>query len=46
VKKNVDLGVKFLPDKSPVLATAVKEGHAKIVGAVYRLEDGRVVFDD
>jgi carbonic anhydrase len=45
VKKNVELGVSLLPAQSPVLAKAVKEGHAKIVGAVYQLEDGRVVFD-
>jgi carbonic anhydrase len=45
VKKNVELGVSLLPAQSPVLAKAVKEGRAKIVGAVYHLEDGRVVFD-
>jgi carbonic anhydrase len=45
VKANVELGVKALAAKSPVLAKSVKEGRVKIMGAVYNLEDGRVVFD-
>jgi len=45
VKANVEFGVKHLSAKSPVLAKSVKEGRVKIVGAVYHLEDGRVVFD-
>jgi carbonic anhydrase len=45
VKKNVELGASLLSAQSPVLANAVKEGRAKIIGAVYHLENGRVVFD-
>jgi carbonic anhydrase len=45
VKKNVELGISQLTAQSQVLAEAVKEGRTKILGAVYQLEDGRVVFD-
>ena len=45
VNKNVELGVCLLPAQSPVLAKAVAEGRVKIVGAVYHLEDGRVIFE-
>jgi carbonic anhydrase len=44
VHANVEQGVKQLTAKSDVLAKAVKEGRTKIVGAVYQLEDGQVIF--
>jgi carbonic anhydrase len=44
VKKNVALGAQLLATQSPVLASAVAEGRTKIIGAVYQLEDGRVIF--
>ncbi|MDR0881916.1 MAG: carbonic anhydrase [Candidatus Adiutrix sp.] len=44
VHANVEQGLKQLTAKSDVLAKAVKEGRTKIVGAVYQLEDGQVIF--
>ena len=45
VKNNVDLGAQLLITQSPALARAVQEGRTKVIGAVYQLEDGRVIFD-
>jgi len=44
VRNNVEQGVKQLTSQSPTLAKAVQEGRTKIVGAVYQIEDGRVIF--
>ena len=46
VKVNVELAVKLLTAQSQTLARAVREGRTKIIGAVYQLEDGRVIFFD
>jgi carbonic anhydrase len=45
VKKSVELAVTQLTTISPVLVQAVQEGRVKIIGAVYQIEDGRVIFN-
>ena len=44
IKKNVELSVSQLTSQSPPLAEAVRQGRVKIIGAVYQIEDGRVIF--
>ncbi|OGT39494.1 MAG: hypothetical protein A3F12_03010 [Gammaproteobacteria bacterium RIFCSPHIGHO2_12_FULL_38_14] len=42
--ENVRHIVKMIPEKSQVIRQLVKEGKVKIVGAMYELHTGRVVF--
>jgi len=44
IMKNVELAVSRLTSISPVMANAVREGRAKVIGAMCHIEDGRVVF--
>jgi carbonic anhydrase len=44
VKINVAMEVKQLQSLEPVLTKAIKNGSAKIVGAVYNLTTGQVEF--
>jgi carbonic anhydrase len=41
---NVRNVVKMIPEQSPVIRELVKEGKVKIVGAMYRLSTGEVIF--
>jgi carbonic anhydrase len=43
---NVDLNVKNITERSQVIADLVAEGKVKIVGAVYDVATGKVVFRD
>ena len=42
IRANVELGVEKLKDFEPILATPIKEGRLKIIGATYDLAAGRV----
>ncbi|HEY2585365.1 MAG TPA: carbonic anhydrase [Tepidisphaeraceae bacterium] len=46
VKENVKNVVRVLEHSEPVLAEMVHSGHLKVVGAVYRLDTGEVVFTE
>ncbi len=46
VRKNVELNVANLTERSAVLRELVEQGKLKIVGAVYDLKSGRVTFLD
>ena len=43
-KSNVNQSIQEIREKSALLADLEKEGKIKIVGAVYHVEDGRVIF--
>jgi carbonic anhydrase len=43
-KKNVELTVADIRQRSPVLAELEAKGSIKIVGAMYRLDTGAVEF--
>ena len=43
-KANVSQSIKEIRENSEILADLENEGKIKIVGAVYRVEDGRVLF--
>jgi len=43
---NIELNVKSITDRSRVIADLVDQGKVKIVGAVYDLATGRIIFGD
>ena len=43
-KKNVELTIAEIRTRSPVLADLEAKGSLKIVGAMYRLDTGKVDF--
>ena len=42
--QNIELALKQIPERSPVLKKMVEEGTLKIIGAIYDLETGEVKF--
>lgn len=42
--RNIELALKQIPQRSPVLKELVAEGKLKIIGAVYDIETGEVKF--
>lgn len=44
VHQNIELSLKQIPERSPVLKELVAEGKLKIIGAVYDIETGEVTF--
>ncbi len=44
VYRNIELTLKQIPQRSPVLKELVAEGQLKIIGAVYDIETGEVKF--
>jgi carbonic anhydrase len=45
IKNNVNVSVALLTAQSTILAKAAEEGRAKIMGAVYQMETGQVIFN-
>jgi carbonic anhydrase len=44
IQENVRLQVAAVPQNSAVIAAALTDGRALVVGAVYDLDSGKVVF--
>ena len=44
VHQNIELALKQIPERSPVLQELVREGKLRIIGAVYDIETGEVRF--
>ena len=44
IKANVDLTVSKLNESEPIVKKAIAKEHVKIVGAIYELKTGKVVF--
>lgn len=42
--ENVHQSIKEIKEKSPILAGLEKEGKIKIVGAIYNVDNGKVIF--
>ncbi len=42
--KNVQLGIQQIHEKSPILSEMEKSGAIKIIGAIYKMESGKIEF--